>query len=115
MASPCRAFVSSCCACETNSAPLSSTIFEKIKRPSESAKPVGELTLSVPAISYCLPTVSAGGFQNDLVVIDTATGAELDRERLPGTTVFTVGTTIGPDGTVYVPTFLGQLFAYGPE
>lgn len=60
-------------------------------------------------------TVSAGGFQNDLVVIDTSTGAELDRERLPGTTVFTVGTTIGPDGTVYVPTFLGQLFAYGPE
>jgi outer membrane protein assembly factor BamB len=60
-------------------------------------------------------TVSAGGFRNDLVVLDTATGAELDREPLPGTTAFTVGTTIGPDGTVYVPSFLGELFAFAPE
>lgn len=60
-------------------------------------------------------TVNAGGLRNDLVVIDTATGEELDREPLPGTTAFTVGTTIGPDGTVYVPTFLGQLFAFRPQ
>jgi outer membrane protein assembly factor BamB len=47
--------------------------------------------------------------------IDTATGTELDREPLPGTTVFTVGTTVGPDGTACVPTFLGQLFGFHPE
>jgi outer membrane protein assembly factor BamB len=57
-------------------------------------------------------TVVAGPGQNDLVVIDTATDAELDREPLPGTTLFSVGITIGPDGTVYVPTFDGELFAY---
>jgi outer membrane protein assembly factor BamB len=49
------------------------------------------------------------------LALDTATGVELDREPLPGTTVFSVGTTIGPDGAVYVPSFLGELFAFGPE
>jgi outer membrane protein assembly factor BamB len=73
----------------------------------------GVPTQAAGKIAYA--TVSAGGLLNDLVVMDTATGAELDRERLPGTTAFTVGTTVGPDGTVYVPTFLGQLFAFRPE
>ena len=59
-------------------------------------------------------TVGIGGLLNDLVVIDAATGAELDREPLPGSTIFTVGTTVGPDGTVYVPSILGQLFAFRP-
>lgn len=59
-------------------------------------------------------TVSSGQGENDLVVVDTATGAEKDRERLPGRTLFTVGTTIDQDGTVYVPTIRGQLFAYRP-
>jgi outer membrane protein assembly factor BamB len=58
-------------------------------------------------------TVSAGERTNDLVVVDTRGGVELDREHLPGTTFFTVGTTIGPDGLVLVPTFAGQLFAFG--
>jgi outer membrane protein assembly factor BamB len=57
-------------------------------------------------------TVDAGEGRNDLVVLDTASGAELDRERLPGAPLFTVGTTIGPDGTIYVPTITGELFAY---
>lgn len=57
-------------------------------------------------------TVDAGEGRNDLVVLDTGSGAELDRERLPGAPRFTVGTTIGPDGTVYVPTITGELFAY---
>jgi outer membrane protein assembly factor BamB len=72
----------------------------------------GVPTQAAGGLAYA--TVDAGAFANDLVVVDTATGAELDRERLPGTTVFTVGTTVGPDGTVYVPTFLGQLFAFRP-
>lgn len=73
----------------------------------------GVPTQAAGGLSYA--TVSAGGYLNDLVVVDTATGAELDRERLPGTTVFTVGTTVMADGTVLVPTFLGQLFAFRPE
>jgi outer membrane protein assembly factor BamB len=59
-------------------------------------------------------TVDAGARTNDLVVLDTRTGAELDREHLPGTTFFTVGTTVGRDGLVLVPTFAGQLFAFRP-
>ncbi len=46
------------------------------------------------------------------MVVDTHTRQEHDRDRLPRTTVFSVGTTIGPDGTVYVPTISGDLFAY---
>lgn len=56
--------------------------------------------------------VDAGGGRNDLLVLDSGTGEELDRERLPGRPVFTVGTTIGPDGTVYVPSINGELYAY---
>jgi outer membrane protein assembly factor BamB len=59
-------------------------------------------------------TVVQGRFGNDLVVLDTATGDELDREHLPGTPVFTVGTTVGPDGTVYVPAVVGELYALVP-
>lgn len=75
-------------------------------------------------INRGIPTQAAGGvayaavsksrMKNDLVVLDTATGAELDREPLAGDTVFTVGTTVGPDGMVYVPTIRGQLFAFRP-
>lgn len=69
-----------------------------------------------------ISTQAAGGIAyvtdlsviNNLVVVDTATGEELDREPLPGVTGFTVGTTVGPDGTVYVASFLGQLFAFRP-
>ncbi len=57
-------------------------------------------------------TISAGGQLNDLVVVDTATGAELDRAPLPGTSIFSVGTTVGQDGTVLVPTINGHLYAY---
>lgn len=41
-------------------------------------------------------TVNRADQQNDLVVVDTATGDELDREALPGDTGFTVGTTPRP-------------------
>lgn len=59
-------------------------------------------------------TVGSGLFRNDLVVLDTRTGTELDREQIPGTSVFSVGTTVGPDGTIYVPTIVGGLYAYRP-
>lgn len=73
----------------------------------------GVPTQAAGGIAY--PTVTREGTANDLVVVDTATGEVLDREPLPGTTAFSVGTTVGPDGTVYVPTFLGQIFAFRPE
>jgi outer membrane protein assembly factor BamB len=56
-------------------------------------------------------TVAAESYQNQLVVLDTADGTELDRVDLPGASVFSVGTTIGPDGTVFVPTIVGGLHA----
>lgn len=59
--------------------------------------------------------VTAFGPVNELVVIDTRDGTELDREPLIGITGFTVGTTVGLDGTVYVPAFLGELFAFRPD
>lgn len=60
------------------------------------------------------PAVARARGENDLTVVDVRTGAELDRVPLPGRTMFTVGTTFGLDGSVYVATILGQLFALRP-
>jgi outer membrane protein assembly factor BamB len=60
------------------------------------------------------PVVVNPQSQLDILVIDTRTGEELDRESLPGLNTFTVGTTIGLDGTVLVPTFRARLVAYRP-
>lgn len=60
-------------------------------------------------------TVGHGRVRNELLVLDAVTGAELDREPLPGSPVFTVGTTVGPDGTVYVPAVVGELYAFTPS
>jgi outer membrane protein assembly factor BamB len=57
-------------------------------------------------------TVAAGPGRTDLVVLDASTGEELDREPLPGTPLFSVGITVGPDGTVYVPSITGELYAF---
>lgn len=51
---------------------------------------------------------------NKLIVVDTRDGRVLDSEPLVGVSGFTVGTTIGADGTVYVASILGQLFAFRP-
>jgi len=70
-----------------------------------------------------IPTQAAGGVayatigargDNTLAVIDTKTGAELDREPLTGMKGFTVGTTVSTDGTVLVPGITGELFAFRP-
>jgi len=60
------------------------------------------------------PVVMNPQSQLDILVLDTRTGEELDRESLPGMNTFTVGTTIGLDGTVLVPTFRARLVAYRP-
>lgn len=58
-------------------------------------------------------TVATADFRCDLVVLDARDGSTLDREPLPGTSVFSVGTTVGADGTVFVPTIVGGLHAFG--
>ena len=55
-----------------------------------------------------------GKLFNSLMVIEASSGSVIDREELPGVTVFTVGTTVGPEGNVYVPAFNGKLFAFKP-
>lgn len=48
----------------------------------------------------------------ELVVLDARDGTILDRELLPGQDVFTVGTSVGADGTVFVASIVGGLHAY---
>jgi outer membrane protein assembly factor BamB len=63
---------------------------------------------------FAYPTIKTGRGTADLLVVDTRTGAELDREPIPGKPYFTVGTTIDLDGTVYVPAIGGSLHAFKP-
>lgn len=55
-----------------------------------------------------------GKLFNYLVVLEAASGRLIDQDELPGVTLFTVGTTVGPEGNVYVPSFNGKLFAFKP-
>lgn len=64
---------------------------------------------------FAYATVKTGQLQHDLVVVDIRSGKVIDRENLPGSTLFSVGTTIGCNGFIYVPTFNGYLFAFRPE
>ena len=57
-------------------------------------------------------TVVARGDELVLLTFDTESGETLDEDVLPGATGFTVGTSIGPDGEVIVPTFLGEIYVF---
>jgi outer membrane protein assembly factor BamB len=57
-------------------------------------------------------TVAADDHRCELVVLDARDGTILDRELLPGQDVFTVGTSVGADGTVFVASIVGGLHAY---
>ncbi|WP_276374592.1 PQQ-binding-like beta-propeller repeat protein [Chryseolinea sp. H1M3-3] len=70
----------------------------------------GIVTQTANNLAYA--TVKVGQLKYDLVIIDVRSGQELDREHLPGLPFFSVGITIGYDGTIYVPTFNGYLYAY---
>lgn len=72
----------------------------------------GIATQTAGHIAYATVSSAKGRFYNDLLVIDVRNGKVLDRKPLPGLTFFTVGTTIGPEGNVYVPTFNGYLYAF---
>lgn len=60
------------------------------------------------------PTVVTGKGTADILVVDTRNGEVLDREKIPGKPLFTVGTTLDQNGTVYVPTIRGELHAFKP-
>jgi outer membrane protein assembly factor BamB len=72
----------------------------------------GVATQAEGGVAYA--TVGRSPEELDVVVVDLATGQVLDREALPGPTRFSVGITVGLDGTVYVPTISGGLFAFTP-
>jgi outer membrane protein assembly factor BamB len=59
-------------------------------------------------------TVPREGREVDIAVVDTRDGTVLDRDPLEGVSLFSVGTTLTPDGTVLVPTFAGTLHAFRP-
>jgi hypothetical protein len=65
-------------------------------------------------IAYAAMAKEDSAYENDMIVFDTNTGDILDREPLPGITIFTVGTTVGPDATVYISSINGRLFAFRP-
>lgn len=75
----------------------------------------GIATQTAGHLAYATVTSPKGRFFNDLLVIDVRNGKVLDRKPLPDTTFFTVGTTVGPEGNVYVPTFNGYLYAFKSE
>lgn len=60
--------------------------------------------------------VTIGGERGaaDLAVLDTRTGAIMDRDALPGVTLLSVGTTLSREGVVFVPTITGRLHAFTP-
>lgn len=72
----------------------------------------GVATQAAGYLAY--PTVTMGQGRADIVVVDTRDGRVLDREPIPGKPLFTVGTTIDADGTIYVPTIRGELHAFSP-
>ena len=47
-----------------------------------------------------------------LITFDTATGATLDSDVLPGASGTTTGTAVGPEGEVVVGTRIGEIFAF---
>jgi outer membrane protein assembly factor BamB len=63
-------------------------------------------------LAYAAVAATSGQHELDLLVIDTSNGHELDREHLTGGRFLTVGTTVAEDGTVFVPTINGHLFAF---
>lgn len=78
----------------------------------ESLRNFGIATQAAGFVAY--PTVATGSGRAELLVVETRSGLVLDRERIPGRPLFTVGTTIDLDGTVYVPTIRGELHAFRP-
>lgn len=63
--------------------------------------------------NLAIATIKVGTLAYELTIVDVKDGRIYDRNLLPGKPLFSVGTTIGSDGLVLVPTFNGYLYAYG--
>jgi outer membrane protein assembly factor BamB len=64
---------------------------------------------------FALATIKTGSFAYDLMIIDVRTGEIYDADPLPGKPLFTVGTTVGNDSSILVPTFNGYLYSFGKD
>ncbi|NNH72511.1 PQQ-binding-like beta-propeller repeat protein [Nocardia uniformis] len=60
-------------------------------------------------------TVASIGETLTLFTFDTATGATVDSDELPGAQGTTEGTSVGAEGEVVVATKIGELFVFKPE
>ncbi len=70
-------------------------------------------TQAVGGLVYAtVANLGKGRFHNRLCVLDVTTGSPYDCEDLPGITLFTVGTSIGPEGNIYTSSFNGKVFAF---
>jgi outer membrane protein assembly factor BamB len=65
--------------------------------------------------NIAIATIKVGTLAYELTIVDVRNGRIYDRNPMPGKPLFSVGTTIGSDGLVLVPTFNGYLYAYGQE
>jgi outer membrane protein assembly factor BamB len=62
-----------------------------------------------------LATIKVGTLKYELAIIDARNGKIYDRNPMPGKPLFSVGTTVGSDGLILVPTFNGYLYAFTEE
>ncbi len=65
--------------------------------------------------NLALATLKIGTFQYELAIIDVRDGTIYDKNTMPGKPLFSVGTTVGNDGLILVPTFNGYLYAFEEE
>ena len=62
-----------------------------------------------------LATLKIGTLKYELAIIGVRDGKIYDRNPMPGKPLFSVGTTVGRDGLILVPTFNGYLYAFTEE
>ena len=62
-----------------------------------------------------IATLKIGRLRYELAIVDVRDGRIYDRDTLPGKPLFSVGTTVGGEGTILVPTFNGYLYAFDKE
>ncbi len=62
-----------------------------------------------------IATLKIGRLRYELSIVDIRDGRIYDRDKLPGQPLFSVGTTVGAEGTILVPTFNGYLYAFDKE
>lgn len=62
--------------------------------------------------NMAIATAKVGTLAYELIICDVKDGKIFDRVALPGKPLFSVGTTIGQDSSILVPTFNGYLYSF---